>query len=39
MFISAKERELLEELASLSDKNISRSRTQPASKQLFAICR
>ncbi|KAI9397392.1 hypothetical protein POPTR_003G031800v4 [Populus trichocarpa] len=30
--VSAKERELLEELASLSDKNISRSRTQPATR-------
>ncbi|KAH8514582.1 hypothetical protein H0E87_007426 [Populus deltoides] len=30
--VSAKERELLEELASLSNKNISRSRTQPATR-------
>ncbi|KAI5593735.1 hypothetical protein BDE02_03G032300 [Populus trichocarpa] len=30
--VSAKERELLEELASLSDKKISRSRTQPATR-------
>jgi len=43
MFTSVKERELLGELASLSNTSISRSRTrpktQPDSKQLFAIGR